>query len=169
LNGGIFYARCLTGARAYNHLRRRALIPNVFIEVLMPLWEQGTRALARRMPKVISPTTHAAADYAVAGIFFLGAAWLWKRNRRAAVGSLLCGGAKVANALLTNYPGGAVAAISYRTHGSLDASIAGITASTPMLMGFSDQPEARLFSIQALTETVVSGMTDYGYYEGDGE
>jgi len=26
-----------------------------------------------------------------------------------------------------------------------------------------------LFSIQALTETVVSGMTDYGYYEGDGE
>jgi len=38
-----------------------------------------------------------------------------------------------------------------------------------MLMGFSDQPEARLFSIQALTETVVSGMTDYGYYEGDGE
>ena len=135
----------------------------------MPLWEQGTRAIARRMPKVISPTTHAAADYAVAGIFFLGAAWLWKRNRRAAVGSLLCGGAKVANALLTDYPGGAVAAISYRTHGSLDASIAGITASTPMLMGFSDQPEARLFSIQALTETVVSGMTDYGYYEGDGE
>ena len=78
------------------------------------------------------------------------------------MGSLLCGGAKVANALFTDYPGGAVSAISYKTHGNLDASIAGMTASTPMLMGFSDQPEARLFSIQALAETVISGMTDYG-------
>lgn len=131
----------------------------------MPLWEQGTRALARRMPKILTPTTHAAADYAIAGIFFVGAAWLWRRNRRAAMGSLLCGGAKVANALLTDYPGGVVDAISYKTHGNFDASIAGITASTPMLMGFSDQPEARLFSIQALTETVIAGMTDYEYYE----
>lgn len=133
----------------------------------MPLWEQGTRALARRMPKVISPTTHAVADYAIAGVFFLAAARLWKRHRRAAMGSLLCGGAKAANALLTDYPGGVAGRISYRTHGRIDAGIAGITASTPMWMGFSGEPEARLFSIQALAETVISGMTDYAYYEQD--
>ena len=133
----------------------------------MPFWQQGTRALARSMPKVMSPATHAVADYAVGGIFFLAAAWFWKRNRRAAMGSLLCGGAKVANALLTDYPGGTAPVISYRTHGRMDAVIAGITASTPQLMGFSDQPEARLFSAQALAETLITGMTDYGCYEDE--
>ncbi len=133
----------------------------------MPFWQQGTRALARRMPKIMSPATHAVADYAVAGIFLLAAGWFWKRNRRAAVGSLVCGGAKLANALITDYPGGAAPVLSYRTHGRADAVIAGITASTPQLMGFSDEPEARLFSAQALAETLITGMTDYGCYEDE--
>ena len=36
-----------------------------------------------------------------------------------------------------------------------------------MWMGFSGEPEARLFRVQALAETVISGMTDYAYYEQD--
>jgi hypothetical protein len=134
--------------------------------MIMPLWQQGTRALTRKMPKIIGPGTHAAADYAIAGMFFIAAALLWKRNRRAAVGSLLCGGAKVANAALTDYPGGVSGVLSYRTHGRIDATIAGLTASTPQLMGFAGEPEARLFGAQALAETLITGMTDYGYYEG---
>jgi hypothetical protein len=131
----------------------------------MALLESGVRFAAGRMPKVIKPGTHAVLDYAVAGVFLAMGARLWKRNRRAAVGSLLCGGAAALNAMVTDYPGGVVHAIDYRTHGRIDAGLAALTAAAPRLLGFSDEDEARFFGFQALAETVVSGLTDYGYYE----
>jgi len=57
----------------------------------MALIEKGVQAVAERMPKVISPRTHAIIDYATAGSFLLAGALLWKRNKRAAVGAMLCG------------------------------------------------------------------------------
>lgn len=131
----------------------------------MPLWQQGAKLVARKMPKVIDPTTHAVLDYVVAGSFLLIASALWKRNRRAASGSLLCAGATLANALVTDYPGGVFRLIDYKTHGRNDAAIAGLTATVPRLLGFRDQPEARYFKVEALTETTVIGLTDYNYYE----
>jgi len=133
----------------------------------MALLESGVRFAAGRMPKVIKPGTHAVLDYAVAGVFLAMGARLWKRNRRAALGSLLCGGAAALNAMVTDYPGGVVHAIDYRTHGRIDAGLAALTASAPTLLGFSNEDEARFFGFQALAETVVSGLTDYGYYEGE--
>src|ERR1700753_2941693 len=97
----------------------------------MLLWQSGLSYAARRMPKVVGPTTHAALDYAVAGCFLLMAARYWKRNRRAAVVSLICGGVAVANNLLTDYPGGAVDLLNFSTHGKIDAGIATLTAATP--------------------------------------
>jgi hypothetical protein len=137
----------------------------LFTEVIMAIWQQGARAITRRMPKVIDPSTHAVLDYAVAGAFLLAAAGLWKRNRRAAIGSLLCGGATAVNAMFTDYPGGVFPTISYRTHGNVDAGLAGLTASTPRLMGFAGESEARLFGVSAFAETVITGLTDYDYYE----
>jgi hypothetical protein len=131
----------------------------------MPLWQQGTRAITRRMPKIIDPSTHAVLDYAVAGTFLLAAAALWNRNKRAAIGSLVCGGATAINALFTDYPGGVFPTISYRTHGNVDAGLAGLTASTPRLLGFAGESEARLFGASAFAETVIAGLTDYDYYE----
>jgi hypothetical protein len=131
----------------------------------MPLWQQGTRAITRRMPKIIDPSTHAVLDYAVAGTFLLAAAALWNRNKRAAIGSLVCGGATAINALFTDYPGGVFPTISYRTHGNVDAGLAGLTASTPRLLGFAGESEARLFGVSAFAETVIAGLTDYDYYE----
>ena len=131
----------------------------------MAIWQQGARAITRRMPKVIDPSAHAVLDYAVAAAFLLAAAGLWKRNKRAAIGSLLCGGATAVNAMFTDYPGGVFPAISYRTHGNVDAGLAGLTASTPRLMGFADESEARLFGLSAFAETVITGLTDYDYYE----
>jgi hypothetical protein len=131
----------------------------------MPLWQLGTRAVTRKLPKVIGPNTHALLDYGVAGIFLVAAARFWGRNRRAAMGALLCGGGKLANAMLSDYPGGAVALMSYKAHGRTDAAIAALTAATPQLMGFSDEEESRLFSAQALAETLIAGMTDFDYYE----
>lgn len=131
----------------------------------MPLWEQGAKFAARRMPKVINPTTHAVLDYVVAGSFLLKAARLWRRNRRAAAASLLCGGATLANAMVTDYPGGVWRKISYRAHGRNDSALAGLTAAAPGLLGFKNHDEAGFFRVEALTETVILGLTDFEYYE----
>jgi hypothetical protein len=118
-----------------------------------------------RMPKMVKPSTHAVLDCAIAGSFLLMAARFWRRNRRAAIGSLICGGAAAANVVLTDYPGGALDLLSYKTHGRVDSGLAGITAVVPRLMGFANEPEAKVFGALALAETVVSGITDYKYYE----
>lgn len=127
----------------------------------MPLWEKGAKIVARKMPKLIHPTAHAVLDYAIAGSFLLNAYRLWKRHRRAAAGSLICGAATLANALVTDYPGGAFRLISYRAHGRNDSAIAGFAASAPRLLGFAGEKERRFFSIEALTGTVIIGLTDF--------
>lgn len=131
----------------------------------MPLWQEGLRMALGRTPKAIRPTTHALLDCAIAGSFLLLAARSWRSNRRAAVASLICGGVVAANVVLTDYPGGALDVLSYRTHGRVDGGLAGITAAMPRLMGFSGESEARVFGALALAETVVSGMTDFKHYQ----
>ena len=131
----------------------------------MPLWETGAKFAARRMPDVITPGTHAVLDYALAATFLLKAARLWKRHRRAAAGALICSGAALTNALMTDYPGGIFRKISYRTHGRNDTAIAGFTAATPRLLGFNHADEATFFHVEAVLETVVTELTNFDYYE----
>lgn len=131
----------------------------------MPLWQTGLRMAVGKMPKFIGPTTHAVIDYAVAGSFLLTGILFWKRNKRAAVGSLFCGAAAVANIMLTDYPGGVRKVISYKAHGRIDTGLAGITAAMPRLMSFDEEPEARFFEIEALSKTAIVGLTDFEYYE----
>ena len=131
----------------------------------MALWQKGVRAAADKMPKVIDPATHAVLDYAVAGSFLLMGILFWKRNKRAAVSSLFCGGATAANILFTDYPGGSRKVISYKTHGHIDTGIAGMTAALPRLLRFEDEPEARFFEVEALAKTVLVGLTDFDYYQ----
>jgi hypothetical protein len=131
----------------------------------MALLQKGVEMAVGRMPKLINPTVHAVIDYAVAGSFFLMAALYWRRNKKAAISALVCGGATAANSLLTDYPGGAYRVMSYKSHGRIDAGLAGVTGTMPRLMGFSDDPEARFFGVQALAETTVTALTDFEYYE----
>ena len=60
----------------------------------MPLLDQAARLATRKMPKVITPKAHAMIDYAVAASFFVVGAFLWRRNKRAAIGALACGAAE---------------------------------------------------------------------------
>lgn len=131
----------------------------------MSLLEKGLTMAAGRMPKVISPSAHAVIDYALAGSFLVMGAWLWRRNKRAAIGSILCGGSMVLNSALTDYPGGLTDVISYKSHGRIDVGVAGLTAALPRFMDFEDEPEARFFQRQALAETAVAALTDFNYYE----
>ena len=131
----------------------------------MALWQKGFRMAVGRMPKVIDPTTHAVLDYAVAGSFLLMGVLFWKRSKRAAIGSLFCGGATAANILLTDYPGGTHPIISYQTHGHVDKGLAAMTAAVPRLMRFEDEREARFFEVEALANIAIAGLTDFDYYE----
>jgi len=81
------------------------------------------------------------------------------------VGSLVCAGATLANAMVTDYPGGVFQLIDYNTHGRNDAAIAGLTATLPSLLRFNGKPEAWYFDIEALAETTVLGLTDFDYYK----
>ena len=127
----------------------------------MPLLQTGARFAASRMPKVITPGAHAVLDYAVAGVFLLMGARMWRKHRRAALASFACGAAKAINSMVTDYPGGVAPVIDYDTHGRLDAGIAALTAAAPKFLGFAVEGEARLFSGFALVETVIAGLTDY--------
>lgn len=127
----------------------------------MAIMQKGVALAASRMPKKISPRVHSALDYAVAGSFLLAGALFWKRHRRAAVGSLLCGGATAAVSLLTDYSGASSKPISYSMHGQIDTGLIAMTAAMPKLMNIEDEPQARFFSGQAMAKTAITAMTNF--------
>ena len=133
----------------------------------MSILQKGLALAAGRIPvpKIIKPEAHAVIDYLVAGTFFITAALYWRRNKRAAVSSLICGGITTTNSMLTDYPVGIWKVMQYQTHGKLDAGLAALTGSMPRLMGFTEDPESKFFMTQSMAATAVAAMTDFNYYQ----
>jgi hypothetical protein len=127
----------------------------------MPVLQKGVAALANRMPKVISPKAHAIIDYATIGTWFTLGAWMWGRNKRAAISALVCGGAELATTLMTDFPGGVTDTISFPTHGKIDMGLAATASALPNFMAFDDEDEAKWFRIMGLNITAVGAMTDF--------
>ena len=123
--------------------------------------QKGVALAAGRLPKINSPRVHSALDYAVAGSFLLAGAIFWRRNRRAALGSILCGGATAAVSLLTDYDGVRRKPISYSMHGQIDSGLIAMTAAVPRLLDIRNDPEARFFSGQAIVKTAITAMTNF--------
>ena len=128
----------------------------------MPMLTSATNMLTKRMPKVISPKAHAVVDYITAGTFLLTGAFSWSRNKRAAMAAFVCGGAELATALLTDYPGGVKKVISFRNHGRIDIGLAAMTATMPEFMGFRHDRQKNFFLAQAGMMTAVTNLTDFG-------
>lgn len=126
----------------------------------MPMLQRGVAALAGKMPKVICPKTHAIIDYVTIAGFFLMGAMFWKRNKRAAVGSMVCGAAEASTALMTDFPGGIAKLISYPTHLKVDMGLAATCSALPNLMGFDSESEAKYFRLMGLNITGVAAMSD---------
>jgi len=87
------------------------------------------------------------------------AAWFWRRNRRAARASLMCGSAELALMLLTDYPGGALDLISFRTHRELDYGLAALAAAIPEALAFAGDDETKLFRVQGALITLLGELT----------
>jgi hypothetical protein len=131
----------------------------------MFLVNRTANAAAKRMPKVIGPSTHAALDYITAGTFLLVGALTWKRTKRASIAAFINGAAVLGASLLTDYPGGVKKVMSFKTHGKFDAAQATMAAAMPRVLGFRHKPIARFFELQAATETMVVGATDWDAME----
>ena len=128
----------------------------------MPLLQKGVAALGDRMPKVISPKAHAIADYITIGGWFLMGALMWKKNKRAAIAAMVCGGAELGTTLVTDFPGGVADLISFPLHGKIDLGLAATASSLPTFMGFDDGAESKFFRMMGISVTAVATMTDYG-------
>ena len=127
----------------------------------MPLMQKGVAALESHIPKVLSPKQHAIADYITLGGLVLMTALFWKRNKRAAIASLICAGAEATNTLLTDFPGGVTDVISFRNHGRIDMGLAATCSAMPNFMAFDDKAEAKFFRIMGLNITAVGALTDF--------
>ena len=127
----------------------------------MHLLHSSVKLLTKKMPKVISPRTHAVLDYVTAGTFLAGGILLLarRRDKRAGVSALVCGVAETITSLLTDYPGGVTDLISFPTHGKIDMGLAAMTATLPEFMDFEDMG---FFRTQAVLITANTGLTDFG-------
>jgi hypothetical protein len=113
------------------------------------------------IPAVISPAQHAVLDYGVAATFFALGFSLAERNRSAAMLAFLNGGMVLGMSLLTDYPGGVFRQLSFKTHRTGDIVQAALAGAGPVLFGFADEPEAKYFYGQALSEVGVIATTDW--------
>ena len=127
----------------------------------MAMLSKLVKMAIKPLPDMISPKGHAIIDYMIAGAFFATAGMFWKRNKRAAVGSLLCGGAQLGVSMLTDYPGGVRRAINFSTRRELDLGLAAMTAAMPEFLNFEDEPQRKFFTTQGLLITVANELTQF--------
>lgn len=127
----------------------------------MPMLQKGAAMVADKLPKVISPKTHAIIDYANAGSFFLMGAIFMKRNKRAGISAMICGASIVANVLMTDMPGG-IGPNSMTTHLKIDAGLAATCAALPSLMNFKEEDSAAKWFMRSegIAITALGGMTN---------
>ena len=127
----------------------------------MPIAHKAAKAVAPKLPKMISPTAHAVIDYAMFGAFFTAGALLWRRNKRASLAAYLCADIVGTLAFLTDMPGGVWKKISFETHGRVDPGLSALATSMPEMLAFKDENEAKLFQGMGIAMAVVGGLTDY--------
>lgn len=125
--------------------------------------QKGLVAFGDKLPKVISPKTHAIMDYATIGIWALVAARAWGKNRTAALGAVACAGAQLATVLMTDFPGGVFDVMDFPTHGKVDLGLAAAATSLPNMLGIDETSEAKWFRILGMNITAETAMTDFGY------
>jgi hypothetical protein len=127
----------------------------------MAMLSKLVKMAIKPLPDMISPKGHAVIDYMVAGAFFATAGLFWRQNKRAAVGSLLCGGAQLGVSMLTDYPGGVRRAISFSTRRELDRGLAQMAAAMPQFLDFEDEPQRKFFATQGVLITVANELTQF--------
>jgi hypothetical protein len=116
---------------------------------------------ATGLSNTISPAQHAVLDYSVASTFLAVGMSLFRSNRKASALALINGGMVLVMSMLTDYPGGVVRKLSFKAHRTGDIVQASLAGLGPVLLGFANEPEAKYFYGQALSEVGVIATTDW--------
>jgi hypothetical protein len=127
----------------------------------MPTLNSIARVVAKPLPRVVSPRVQSILDYILVGSFLGAAGWFWRRNKRAAVASVLCGAAKLAICVITDYPGGVHRILDYHTRREVDLGLAAMVATMPEFMAFKNEPEKKFFLVQGALITAGVEMSQY--------
>lgn len=127
----------------------------------MPISTKLTELATKPLPKMIGPGMHAVIDWSTAVAFVGAGALLWKKNKRAALASLICGNLIGSLILLTDCPGGVWKKISFETHGKIDPGVSGLVASMPNFLGFSQERESKFFQGMGIGLAAVRSLTDF--------
>jgi len=129
----------------------------------MSMLNTVAKAVTKPMPRIISPKSHSMLDYVTAGVFLASAGFFWKRNKRAAIASLVSGTAVAAVSALTEYPGGVNGVFGLERHRNIEMGLAAMVATMPAFFSFEDEPEKNFFRIQGVLMTCISELTDLNH------
>jgi Na+/proline symporter len=121
------------------------------------------KAITKPMPRMISPKSHSMLDYLTAGVFLASAGFFWRRNKRAAIASLVSGTAIAAVSALTEYPGGVNGVFGLEKHRNIEVGLAAMIATMPAFFSFEDEPEKNFFRVQGVLMTCLSELTDLNH------
>ena len=127
----------------------------------MPTLNSIAKVAAKPLPRMVTPRAQSILDYIMVGAFFGSAGWFWRHNKRAAVASVLCGAAKLAVSMLTDYPGGVHKIIDFHTRRELDLGLAAMVATMPEFLAFKDEPQRKFFLMQGALITAASELTRF--------
>lgn len=127
----------------------------------MAMLNKVVKMAIKPLPRMISPKGHAVIDVMIAGIFLATAGVFWRRNRRAAAASLLCGGTQLGVSALTDYSGWDRKPIRFSSRRKLDLGLAAMTAAMPELLNFEEESERKFFVTQGLAITVANELTRF--------
>jgi uncharacterized membrane protein len=127
----------------------------------MSVLTSTTDIATRRLPKVLPPTAHQAADYLLVGSFAAAGAWFFRRNPRAALGAWISGASLLGLTLLTRYPGKRRNYVPFPLHGKIEVGMAALVAAMPEFLRFGDGKERRYFTMKAGLLTVLSNLTAF--------
>jgi hypothetical protein len=127
----------------------------------MSMVNKVAKLAMKPLPRSVSPKGHSIVNYIVAGSFFAGAGLFWRRNKRAAVASLICGMAELAVTVLTDTPAGLNRVINFRTRRDIDAGLAAMFATMPQFLAFNDEKEKGFFVLQGAVVTALCELTQF--------
>ena len=126
----------------------------------MPILTKAADLATRKLPKFISPQVHRTADYAIMTGFAVAGMFYWKRNRRAAIASWLCGGSMLVLDLVTHYdraekngPG------SFVEHRRTELGMAVGFALVPKLLGIERMARIH-FTVQSAVLIALANLTE---------
>jgi hypothetical protein len=113
------------------------------------------------MPRLFSARTHAVIDYIHAGTNIAMGFALRRRDRKASNAAFAVGAGILANAFMTDYPGGVFRLYDFKVHGVMDYGVAALCTAMPEIIHPRRTGSSAFFRSEGIGEFGIAATTDY--------